>query len=44
MSERIIEDQVVTCPVCDANYRAKMKDGKLRLEDFVFEEKDLGEF
>jgi len=44
MSERLIDGQVVTCPVCDANYRAAIKDGKLRLEDFVFEEQDLGEF
>jgi hypothetical protein len=34
---------VVTCPVCDASYRVVIKDGKLRLEDFVFEGKDLGE-
>ena len=41
--ERLINGEVVTCPVCDANYKAVMKDGKLRLEDLVFEEQDLGE-
>ena len=41
--ERVGDGEVVTCPICDASYKAAMKDGKLRLEDFVFEEKDLGE-
>ena len=43
LKERIVEGQVVTCPICDANYRIVTKNGKVRLEDFVFEEKDLGE-
>ena len=41
--ERVANGEVVTCPVCEANYKAVIKNGKLRLEDFVFEEKDLGE-
>ena len=41
--ERVVDGEVVTCPVCDASYKAVIKDGKLRLEDFGFEEKDLGE-
>lgn len=39
----LIDNQLVTCPVCDSNYKAVVKDGKVRLDDFVFEEKDLGE-
>lgn len=41
--ERLIDGQVVCCPVCEANYKAVMKEGKMRLEDFEFEEQDLGE-
>jgi C4-type Zn-finger protein len=43
LKERLIDGQVVSCPVCEANYKVVMKEGKIRLEDFVFEEKDLGE-
>ena len=41
--ERLVNGEVLTFPVCDANYKAVIKDGKLRLEDLVFEEQDLGE-
>jgi len=43
IKERLIDGEVVSCPVCEANYRVEMKDGRFRLVDFVFEEKDLGE-
>jgi hypothetical protein len=38
-----VNDEIVSCPICEAQYRAVIKSGKVRLEDFVFEEKDLGE-
>jgi hypothetical protein len=41
--ERVIECEVITCQVCDATYKATMINGKIRLEDYMFEEKDLGE-
>lgn len=41
--DRVVEGDALTCPVCDANYRAVTKNGKISLVDFVFDENDLGE-
>jgi putative FmdB family regulatory protein len=38
------QDDVVTCPVCDAQYKVvATSDGKLTLRDFVLDENDFGE-
>lgn len=39
-----VPDEVVICPICEAQYKIIVtSDGKLRLEDFVFDENDPGE-
>jgi DNA-directed RNA polymerase subunit RPC12/RpoP len=42
-AEHANEGEIVTCPICDANYQIKVKDGKIRLEENINDEKDLGE-
>ena len=34
---------IVACPICEADYTVLIKDGKIRLEDYVYESKDFGE-
>jgi len=34
---------IVACPICEADYTILIKDGKVRLEDYIYETKDLGE-
>jgi predicted Zn-ribbon and HTH transcriptional regulator len=34
---------VVACPICEADYTVSIKNGKIHLEDYVYETKDLGE-
>jgi len=37
------DGDTVCCPVCEAQYKAVVSDGKLRLEESLWGENDLGE-
>jgi uncharacterized Zn finger protein (UPF0148 family) len=37
------DGEIVACPICEADYTVSIKDGKVHLQDYVYETKDLGE-
>jgi DNA-directed RNA polymerase subunit RPC12/RpoP len=37
------DGEIVACPICEADYTVLVKEGKVSLQDYVYETEDLGE-
>jgi DNA-directed RNA polymerase subunit RPC12/RpoP len=42
-ADRVLEHQIIACPICEANFEIQIKDGRIKLTAFVYENEDLGE-
>jgi DNA-directed RNA polymerase subunit RPC12/RpoP len=42
-TEIVKEGDTVHCPICEADYKVTNKDGKIKLESFIYEKEDFGE-
>ncbi len=41
--DKVVSGEIVSCPLCEADFKLVIANGKLQLKEFVYEDNDLGE-
>jgi hypothetical protein len=41
--EKLVDSDIVRCPICEAQYKLIIENGKGKLQEFVYENEDAGE-